>query len=221
MAEVTLQDRYYPRTFEEKADPSHTALIVVDMQNDFCAPEGYVARQGWNTQPLRDMSTRLRHFIAAARPSVPVIHVRGQYEPAVMPPQMVERLIRLGIGPYCQPGTAGVEFLPGFEPEPGDIVITKRTFSAFAHTELEHVLRNMGIKTVIITGTFTNVCIDSTARDAYFRGFYVIVPEDLCACPDPEIHAMTLATLGHFFGVVVPSQRLLETWSLEFERRAS
>jgi nicotinamidase-related amidase len=130
-----------------------------------------------------------------------------------MPPQMVERLHRLGIPPYCQPGTKGTEFYPGFEPAPGDIVITKRTFSAFAHTELAYILRNLRVQTVIVTGTFTNVCVDSTVRDAYFNGFYPVIPSDLSATPDPETHRVTLETLGHFFGVVVPSKEILENWT--------
>ena len=221
MNDITLGRRYYPRTFDEKTAAAHSALILVDMQNEFCSPDGYVARQGWNIRPMQDMAIHLKSFVAAARRHVPIIHIRGQYEPAVMPPQMVERLHRLGIAPYCQPGTKGVEFYPGFEPAAGEIVITKRTFSAFAHTELEHVLRNLRIETVIVAGTFTNVCVDSTARDAYFRGFYVIIPDDLCACPDADVQRITLATLGRFFGEVVPSDRLLETWNRSSSARAS
>jgi nicotinamidase-related amidase len=213
MKDIDLGNRYYPKSFEEKVDPAHTAVIVVDMQNEFCSPEGYVARQGWDVRPMRAMALRLRNFVDAARMHVRVIHVRGQYEPAVMPPQMVERLHRFGIPPYCQPGTKGVDFYPGFEPVEGDIVITKRTFSAFAHTELEHVLRNLRIQTVVVTGTFSNVCVDSTVRDAYFRGFYPVIPDDLTATSDPEVHRMTMATLGHFFGVVVRSEEILKTWA--------
>ena len=213
MNECTLNNRYYPKSFDDKVDPSRTALILIDMQNEFCAETGYVARQGWDIAPMQAMAVRLKKFVATARSYVPVIHIRGQYEPAVMPPQMVERLHRLSIAPYCQPGTSGAEFYPGFEPEPGEIVVTKPTFSAFAHTELEHILRNLRIDTVIVTGTFTNVCVDSTVRDAYFRGFYTVIPEDLCAAPDFDIHRATLETLGQFFGVVVPSDQIVQSWS--------
>src|SRR5215210_4281158 len=113
MTEVTLASRYYPRSFDEKVDPAHTALLLIDMQNEFCSPEGYVAKQGWDIRPMQALASRLKQFIAAARNHVPVIHIRGQYEPAFMPPQMVERLRRLAIAPYCQPGTKGVEFYPG------------------------------------------------------------------------------------------------------------
>lgn len=212
MGSITLSDRYYPKTFVEKIDPAHTAVIVVDMQNEFCSPEGYVAKQGWNIAPMQEMAFELKRFITVARKYVPIVHVRGQYEPAVMPPQMVERLHRLGIAPYCQPGTKGADFYPGFEPAPGDIVITKRTFSAFAHTELAFILQNLRVQTVVVTGTFTNVCVDSTVRDAYFNGFYPVIPSNLSATPDPEIHRVTLKTLGHFFGVVVPSDDILESW---------
>jgi ureidoacrylate peracid hydrolase len=207
-----LADRDYPRTFAEKVDPRHTVVLVVDMQNEFCAPDGYVAKQGWDIGPMIAMAERLRRFLDAARPHVRVVHARGQYEPPFMPAQMVERLQRLGIPPYCQPGTRGVEFYPGFEPQPGEHVITKRTFSAFAHTELDFLLRNLGVRTVVVTGTFTNVCVDSTARDAYFRDYYVVIPDDLTANPDGEAQRAALKTLGHFFGVVVPSSDLLAAW---------
>jgi ureidoacrylate peracid hydrolase len=221
MSEITLGDRYYPKTFEEKIDPAHTAVVVVDMQNEFCSPDGYVARQGWDIRPMQEMALRLKRFLTAARGFVPIVHVRGQYEPAVMPPQMVERLHRLRIPPYCQPGSKGAEFYPGFEPRDGEIVITKRTFSGFAHTELEHVLRNGRVDTVIVAGTFTNVCVDSTVRDAYFRGFYPVIPEDLCAAPDAEAHRAALATLGHFFGEAVRSQDIIDTWARAHPARAS
>ncbi len=221
MSSITLSNRYYPKTFLEKIDPAHTALIVVDMQNEFCSPEGYVAKQGWDIRPMQEMALELKRFIANARQYVPIINVRGQYDPAFMPPQMVERLHRLGISPYCQPGTKGADFYPGFDPAPGDFVITKRTFSAFAHTELQYVLRNLRVHTVVVTGTFTNVCVDSTVRDAYFNGFYPVIPSDLSATPDPETHRLTLETLGHFFGVVVPSTEILETWAQSNSARAS
>jgi ureidoacrylate peracid hydrolase len=221
MSSITLSYRYYPKTFAEKIDATHTAVIVVDMQNEFCSPEGYVAKQGWNIRPMQDMAFELKRFVSLARQYVPIVNVRGQYEPAVMPPQMVERLHRLGISPYCQPGTKGAEFYPGFEPAPGDIVITKRTFSAFAHTELSYVLRNLRVQTVIVTGTFTNVCVDSTVRDAYFNGFYPVIPSDLSATPDPQTHRVTLETLGHFFGVVVPSKDILESWGQSKSATAS
>lgn len=215
---MSLGDRYYPKSFAEKIDARQAAVIVVDMQNEFCAPDGYVARQGWDIRPMQAMASQLAAFIAQAREFVPIVHVRGQYEPEMMPPQMVERLHRLGIPPYCQPDTKGAAFYPGFEPQPGDIVITKRTFSAFAHSELEYLLRNLRVNTVIVTGTFTNVCVDSTVRDAYFRGFYPVIPSDLSATPDPEVHRMTLETLGHFFGAVVPSGEIVETWQSARQR---
>ena len=109
---------------------------------------------------MQAMALNLSKFVAAARQYVRIVHVRGQYEPAMMPPQMVERLHRLGISPYCQPGTKRRRVYPGFEPSPDDIIITKLTFSAFAHTDLEYLLRNLRLQTVIVTGTFSNVCVD-------------------------------------------------------------
>ena len=96
-----------------------------------------------------------------------------------------------------------------------------RTFSAFAHTELEYVLRNLRVQTVVVTGTFTNVCVDSTVRDAYFNGFYPVIPLDLSATPDPQTHGLTLETLGQFFGVVVPSKDILDVWARPNSTRAS
>lgn len=209
---MTLDGREFPKTFAEKVDRRHTAILVVDMQNDFCAPDGYVATQGWDVRPMVEMAGRLLHFLEDARPWVRVIHVRGQYEPAFMPAQMVERLHRLGIPAYCQPGTRGVAFYPGFEPRPGEVLITKRTFSAFAHTELDFLLRNLGVKTVVVTGTFTNVCVDSTVRDAYVHDYYPVIPADLTANPSAEAQRVALDTLGHFFGVVVQSAELLAAW---------
>ncbi len=213
MRRLTLQSRSVPADLADKLNPAHTALVLIDMQNEFCSPQGYVAQQGWDIRPMQEMAERLRGFVGEARQHIPVIHVRGQYEPVYLVDQMVDRLHRANIAPYCQPGTHGHAFYPGFEPEEGEVVVTKRSYSGFAHTELELVLRNLHVRTIIAAGTFTNVCVDTTVRDGYARGFYPVIPEDLTACPEPVQHSAALETLGRFFGTVVPSSRITELWA--------
>jgi len=220
MHSLTLSDRQIPADLGAKLDPAHTALVLIDMQNEFCSPRGYVAQQGWDITPMQAMAERLRGFVAAARRHVRVIHVRGQYEPVYLVDQMVDRLHSANIAPYCQPGTHGWKFYPGFEPEAGEIVVTKRSYSGFANTELELVLRNLHVRTFVAAGTFTNVCVDTTVRDGYARGFYPVIAEDLTACPEPEQHSAALATLGRFFGTVVPSARITELWDAYYQPTA-
>ena len=99
-------------------------------------------------------------------------------------------------------------------PERGDLIVHKRRFSAFFQTDLELKLRNIRgtekpVDTVIICGTVTNVCCESTARDAYFRDFKVVFGDDVCAAFTPEAHKATLDNIGNFFGRVMDSEAII------------
>jgi ureidoacrylate peracid hydrolase len=112
----------------------------------------------------------------------------------------------------CVPGTWGADYYPGFEPLDSEYVVTKHRYSGFLGTDLEQVLHAIGTRTVILTGEATNVCVESTARDAYMRDFYIAFVSDCTASTVESAHEATLFTMNKHFGKVLTSDEILTTW---------
>jgi ureidoacrylate peracid hydrolase len=188
------------------ADPAHTALVVVDVQNDFCNPEEYPAAQL--------MLPRLRAFIEdARRQDVRVVYARVVHsdltDSEVWRARNRNRPNSRGV---CREGSVGAEYAPGFGPLPGDVEIVKHRYSAFVGTELELVLRAQGIRTVLVTGIATNTCVESTARDAYQRDFHVILVSDCTACKLPMLQEATEENIRRNFGLVATADEVVAAW---------
>ncbi|HYC81699.1 MAG TPA: isochorismatase family cysteine hydrolase [Solirubrobacterales bacterium] len=201
-------------TLEEKVDPAHTAVVVIDMQRDFTARGMFGDKLGLDISPMEALAERLRGFLADARAAeVPVIHVMSRYDPTYMSEPMHERLHRLGLPRYCLSGTEGIEFHEGLEPEAGETVVVKHRFDAFHGTDLHVVLAALGIKTVILAGVAVHACVDSTARHAYFLDYYVVFGSDLTGgAPTAAVHEMTLDSINSFFGVTATAEEIAATW---------
>lgn len=193
--------------------PDQTALMVIDMQNDFCAREGDAGRRGAQLEPVHAMVTRLQALIAAARSAgVKIVFVRTEHSAWSDSPSWRARLGK-NRPPNCVPGSWGAEFFGPLQPEPGDLVVTKHRYSALMGTNLNLALRSNGIRTVVITGTKTNGCVDSTARDAYMHDYFVVVPPDGCVTGDgPAFHDAALKLLGHAFAALVPGPEVSSIW---------
>lgn len=208
------------RTLEEKVRPDHTALLVIDMQNDFCAPEGLSAREGG-----RDVSAALAIVPAIRRLADGlravgglVVWVKFTTIPGGLsysgPWIDARSRATFGVLDMCIPGTWGHELLEGLEPQPGDVEVRKHRYSAFTGTDLDLILRGHGIKTILPTGTSTNACVESTLRAAFELDYYVVVPADACASWSRELHEATLANVRHRFGVVTKVDELLRIWGV-------
>lgn len=187
------------------ADPRHTALVVVDMQNDFCNPADFP-----DSVP---MLPRLQRFIADARGA----GVRVIFTQAVHDETNDTEVWKTRRQPHRKDivatGSVGAEFHPEFQPRDGDVVIVKYRYSAFIGTPLELNLRAMGIQTLLMTGIATNVCVESTLRDAFQRDFYVVLVEDCCASAACELHDGTIANVRRQFGgLVATSDQVVEAW---------
>jgi ureidoacrylate peracid hydrolase len=115
--------------------------------------------------------------------------------------------------PVCADGSWEGDWYGEVRPEPGDIIVTKHRYAAFHNTDLDLILRSNGIRTVIITGVVTNVCVETTAREAFVRDYYVVVVEDGTAAYLPEDHVATLRNIDRFFGEVAPMKTLTGIWS--------
>jgi ureidoacrylate peracid hydrolase len=208
-------------TLAEKVAPRHTALIIVDMQNDFCAEGGLVHKAGRNIAELQKVGARLPAFIAAARAAGNlIVFVRCVYSSEAnlyMSDVFLEQAARQRSGagtqyPMCQEGTWQGDFYGEVRPQPGDVVVSKHRYSAFHNTDLDLILRSHGVRTVVLTGVLTNVCVETTAREAFIRDYYVVLVEDGTASCLPEDHAMTLKNCERFFGVVSPMRELTGIW---------
>jgi ureidoacrylate peracid hydrolase len=200
------------QTLEEKVDPGHAALVVVDVQNDFCHDDGAFARMGRDVEPIRAMVPRLQELIDAARGAgVPVIFLAYTQNQATESDVLLEQRSRGRAGlPYCQEGTFGVE-LYAVAPKLGEPVIAKHRYSAFVGTEFDVVLRSTGRRTLVMTGIATNGCVEATARDGFMH-YYIVMVDDCCSCYSAELHQATLTNCRDAWGVVATSDELTAIW---------
>jgi nicotinamidase-related amidase len=209
-------------TLEELVDPSHTALVVVDMQRDFCAPGGAFDRLGVDMTMFEPMVRRLVRLVNAAR----VARVRIAYVlMTVLPdrasdsPAQIRFNLRLRLAhgegqplSYTADGSEGQRLIPELNAQEGDLVVKKYRSSGFWGTNLDMLLRSNGIKSVIVAGCTTEGCVESTARDAMFNDYYVVIAEDCVASDDREQHDASMLLMRHRFDIA-SSDDILARWS--------
>lgn len=208
-------------SLEEKVDPKHTALVIVDVQNDFCAPGGMMEKEGNDLEAVQEMAAALPRVIGEARKAgVLVVFVRNVYSTEAnhyLSDAWLEQASRRRNGSYtvwpvCAPGSWEGDFYGDVQPLPGEPVITKHRFSAFHNTDLETVLRARSIRTVVLAGVATNVCVETTAREAFVRDYYVVFLSDGTATYDRAAHDATLLVIDQFFGQVAGIDDLIGCW---------
>lgn len=214
----------------QKVAPQHTALIVIDMQNDFVADGGLMGREGWSLGLAQEMALRLPALLAAARKAgVLVIFARNVYSTAhnfYLSDVWLEQAARRRPGGYitipgCELDSWGADYYGEIRPLPGDAEVIKHRYNAFLNTELETTLRAKSMRTVVFTGVSTNCCVESTARDAFMRDYYVVVVGDGTASYTQELHQASLRTLDALFGEVTTIAALTKIWGQSSaERRA-
>jgi ureidoacrylate peracid hydrolase len=208
-------------TLDEKVAPGHAALVVIDMQNDFCAMGGLVSRDGRDLAATQAMAKRLPALLDAARKAgTLVVFVRCVYSSEgnkYLSDVWLEQAARERKGgytstPVCGEGTWEGDWYGDIRPAAADVVVEKHRYDAFHGTDLDLVLRGRGIRSVILTGVVTNVCVETTARSAFVRDYYVAVVEDGCAAYLPEDHEQTLNNIRRFFGVTTSIGELCGIW---------
>jgi nicotinamidase-related amidase len=203
-------------------DLSRAALVIIDMQRDFLEPGGFGAALGNDVTMLKNAVGPCKDVLAAFRRlRVLVIHTREGHRPdlADAPPHKVERgdpAMRIGapgpMGRILVRGEPGHDIIPELYPAAGEPVIDKPGKGAFYQTDLDLMLRNRLIDTLFVCGVTTEVCVNTTVREANDRGFRCIVLSDCCASYFPEFHDMGLKMIkaqGGIFGSVASSQALL------------
>lgn len=198
-------------TLAEKVNPEHTALIVVDVQNDFCADGGAFAERGYDLSMIQSMVPTLDSFIGKARQAgVTIVYVRVTHEEIYNSPSWAERRAK-GVNRICEAGTWGAE-LYVVSPQPGDVLVTKHRYSAFVGTDLDMVLRSKGIRTLLVSGVATNTCVECTARDGYQLDYYIVFLQDCSGSTKAHLHDATLENISRNFGVVCSSQDVVQAW---------
>jgi len=208
-------------TLEQKIDPAHAALIVVDMQNDFCAAGGMMDLEEADLGAVQAMAERLPDVLDAARSAgVLVVFVRNVYSTernVYLSDVWLEQMLRRRGDSYTVREVCGADswqgdFYGGIAPREGEPIVTKHRYGAFHNTDLEMILRVHGIRTVVLTGVATNACVETTAREAFVHDYYVVFAADGTACYSEEAHEATLRTIDKYFGVVVGLDEVVDVW---------
>ena len=200
-------------TLEQQVAPAHTAVLVVDMQNDFCAEGGYLQRKyGLDPATSVPVAQRIMALVQAARETgALVVWITAIYDDEFLSAAHRARTRALSGGEtICASGSWGAAFYAGVQPLPAEPVIEKHRYSAFHGTDLGALLASRGIGTLLITGVSTNVCVDSTLRDGFFAGYHVVLPQDCVSAGDDAAQAATLQTVANNFGFVTDAQHLID-----------
>ncbi|MGC3962725.1 MAG: isochorismatase family cysteine hydrolase [Rhodocyclaceae bacterium] len=203
-------------------EPEHTALIIIDMQRDFLEPGGFGAMLGNDVSLLRSAIGPCKAVLdAARRAGIFVLHTREGHSADLSdcpPTKLARGGLKVGIGAQgpmgriLVRGEPGHDIIPELYPIAGEPIIDKPGKGAFYATDLELKLRNRGIKTLIVCGVTTEVCVHTTVREANDRGFECVVVSDATGSYFPELQRIGLEQIkaqGGIFGWVAPSSAIV------------
>ena len=224
MPERFIKSEPYAWPYNGDLRPENTALIIIDMQTDFCGVGGYVDKMGYDLSLTRAPIEPIKKLLAVMRAQgFHIIHTREGHRPdlADLPDNKRWRSRQIGAG-IGDPGPCGRilvrgepgwDIIPDLAPLPGEPIIDKPGKGAFYATELSDILRKYGIENLLVCGVTTEVCVNTTVREANDRGYRCVVISDGCASYFPEFHEMGLKMIkaqGGIFGWVADSAAVLK-----------
>ncbi|MEO8778914.1 MAG: isochorismatase family cysteine hydrolase [Rhodanobacter sp.] len=191
--------------------PSRIAVIVIDMQRDFCSPSGALGRAGMNISANERIVRPLSAFVKTMRDAgVLIVWIKQAASPRHMSPAIMRRLRRAPERlELCKQGTAGAELTEGLKVDAADAMVEKFRYSAFFGSSLDQILRSSGIQTTVLVGTAANGCVDATARDASQFDYDVVIARDLTGYSDAALASAALQNLDRHFALVCESSEIM------------
>lgn len=214
---ITIDGKTVLTELEELVDPARSALVIIDMQRDFIDPDGGFARLGIDVSMYLQSRPRLAELLHAARVhGTLVVHIQNTTLPGRLSDSPAQMRFNMRIHGetrsqesalrYTISGTWGHEFADEFAPLPHELVVRKYRSSGFWGTNLDLLLRSNQIQTVIVAGCTTEGCVESTARDAMFNDYYVVVATDCVASDDQAQHEASMLLMRHRFDLATGEQ---------------
>jgi ureidoacrylate peracid hydrolase len=202
----------------DRIDPRRSILLVVDMQNDYCHPNGTAGGRGRDLGFIQGMIPRLLQLIDAAREQkFPICFIRTIANDWTNSPIWTEFKDKKNLA--GAEGSWGAEFCSGFEPQKGDLVITKHRYSAFIGTNLDQILRSRGVDSLITTGVGTGMCVFQTLSVGFMLDYYITLVEDCAATSyGPQSHNEAVSQIRKHFGVIASSSEIMDIWSRKMRR---
>lgn len=194
-----------------RVDPRRTAVLVIDVQKDFCSEDGALAALGSDVSPSRAAAERIAQFLPSVREAVDLVaFFRLVYNPDDMSEAQQERLVRNGKPIICNPWSGGSDLV--ITPAVEDWTFVKHRYSAFSNQQFQNLLRERLITTIAVTGVDTHICVEGTARHGYDLGYRMLVLSDLVATRRSEFarHENSLALCERYFALTIDSSTFLE-----------
>ena len=205
-------------------DNRPTALVIVDMQNAFCNDKGSMVTRGFDIAGLKKpVDPCIRLAKAARAAGVPVIQTQFVRHPDYVDAGLALRELMPNALKVASLhiGTWDAAIIPELGPDPHDIIIAKNRPSAFFATQLESFLNAMKIENLVVCGVTTNMCVETTVRDAAQRDYRVFVAEDAVGEVDPHRHTMALRAMAHMFATLTNGDDVIAVWRGRNERTAA
>jgi len=182
------------------------AVLVVDVQNDFCSDEGMLKKAGKDISRIQAMTENLLVFLDHIKGlGIPIVYIRSNYDEKYLHRNIIEVYRRNRLANLCSEGTWGADF---YKVRPNKNIFTKYRYNAFTNKKLIKWLKKNKIKTLILTGCQTDVCVDSTARSGFIKGYYIVAIEDCLASTINSNHKRVIKFMSRYYGAQIRSSKV-------------